>query len=75
LHRAGRLADEGGVSVTSSQHIAGSRCDVAEEIVMKLVHISDIHINAEPILGHDSIANFKACLAYVEAHDMMPTGW
>lgn len=36
---------------------------------MKLVHISDIHINAEPILGHDSIANFKKCLAYVEAHD------
>jgi Icc protein len=36
---------------------------------MKLVHISDIHINAEPILGHDSIANFKKCLAHVEAHD------
>ncbi|VVT10027.1 metallophosphoesterase [Hoeflea sp. EC-HK425] len=36
---------------------------------MKLVHISDIHINGEPILGHDSIANFKKCLAYVEAHD------
>jgi len=36
---------------------------------MKLVHISDIHINAEPILGLDSIANFKKCLAYVEAHD------
>jgi len=36
---------------------------------MKLVHISDIHINAAPILGLDSIANFKKCLAYVEAHD------
>jgi Icc protein len=36
---------------------------------MKLVHISDIHIHAEPILGLDSIANFKKCLAYVEAHD------
>lgn len=36
---------------------------------MKLVHISDIHINAEPILGLDSIANFKKCLTYVEAND------
>ncbi|MEM5472323.1 metallophosphoesterase [Hoeflea sp. AS60] len=36
---------------------------------MKLVHISDIHINAEPILGLDSIASFKKCLAYVEAND------
>ena len=36
---------------------------------MKLVHISDIHINPEPILGLDSIANFKKCLAYVEAPD------
>lgn len=36
---------------------------------MKLVHISDIHLNADPILGLDSIANFKKCLAYVEAHD------
>lgn len=36
---------------------------------MKLVHISDVHINAEPILGLDPIANFRKCLAYVEAHD------
>lgn len=36
---------------------------------MKLVHISDIHINPDPILGLDPIANFRACLAYVEAHD------
>ncbi|OCW57838.1 metallophosphoesterase [Hoeflea olei] len=36
---------------------------------MKLVHISDIHIHPDPILGLDPIANFKACLAYVEAHD------
>ena len=36
---------------------------------MKLVHISDIHLNADPILGLDSIANFKKCLAYVQAHD------
>ena len=36
---------------------------------MKLVHISDIHINAEPILGRDPIANFRKCLAYVEAND------
>jgi Icc protein len=37
---------------------------------MKLVHISDIHINEEPIHGLDPIANFKKCLAYIEAHDM-----
>lgn len=36
---------------------------------MKLVHISDIHINADPILGLDPIANFRKCLAYVEAND------
>lgn len=36
---------------------------------MKLVHISDIHINPETILDHDPVANFKACLAHVEAHD------
>ena len=36
---------------------------------MKLVHISDIHIHPATILGHDPVANFKACLAYVEAHD------
>lgn len=32
---------------------------------MKLVHISDIHINPEPILGIDPVANFKACLDHV----------
>lgn len=32
---------------------------------MKLVHISDIHINPEPILGFDPIRNFEACLAHV----------
>ena len=36
---------------------------------MKLVHISDIHLNPDPILGLDPIANFKKCLAYVEAND------
>ena len=36
---------------------------------MKLVHISDIHIHGEPILGLDSVDNFKKCLAYVEEHD------
>ncbi len=36
---------------------------------MKLVHISDIHINPAPVLGLDPVANFKACLACVEAHD------
>ncbi|MDP3895839.1 MAG: phosphodiesterase [Mesorhizobium sp.] len=33
---------------------------------MKLVHISDIHINADPIGGADTIAAFAACLAHVE---------
>ena len=32
---------------------------------MKLIHISDIHINPEPILGIDPVANFKACLDHV----------
>jgi len=36
---------------------------------MKLVHISDIHINPEPILGLDPIENFRKCLDYVEAND------
>lgn len=33
---------------------------------MKLIHISDIHINADPIAGSDSVAGFAACLAHVE---------
>lgn len=32
---------------------------------MKLVHISDIHINPEPILGIDPVRNFRACLDHV----------
>ncbi|MCY0147466.1 metallophosphoesterase [Hoeflea sp. G2-23] len=36
---------------------------------MKLVHISDIHLNHGSIGGHDPIANFRKCLAYVEAYD------
>lgn len=36
---------------------------------MKLVHISDIHINPQPIYGLDPVENFRKCLAYVEAHD------
>ena len=35
---------------------------------MKLVHISDIHINPEPILESDPIENFKRCMAHVEKH-------
>ena len=35
---------------------------------MKIVHISDIHINDEPILGHEPVENFRRCLAHVEAH-------
>ncbi|MAW85084.1 MAG: phosphodiesterase [Phyllobacteriaceae bacterium] len=33
---------------------------------MKIVHISDIHINPEPILGLDPLENFRKCLAHVE---------
>ncbi len=33
---------------------------------MKLIHISDIHINPEPILGLDPVSNFEKCLAHVE---------
>lgn len=37
---------------------------------MKLVHISDLHLNPHPILGLDPVVNFKSCLAYVEEHDI-----
>jgi 3',5'-cyclic AMP phosphodiesterase CpdA len=33
---------------------------------MKIIHISDIHIHPEPILGLDPVANFRRCLAHVE---------
>ena len=32
---------------------------------MKIIHISDIHISASPILGFDPIANFQACLDHI----------
>lgn len=32
---------------------------------MKIIHISDIHINPAPILGFDPVDNFEACLAHV----------
>jgi 3',5'-cyclic AMP phosphodiesterase CpdA len=32
---------------------------------MKIVHISDIHIHDEPILGHDPVENFQKCLSHV----------
>ncbi|MEP3278437.1 MAG: metallophosphoesterase [Stappiaceae bacterium] len=35
---------------------------------MKLVHISDIHINAAKILGSDPVANFECCLHHVKTH-------
>ncbi len=35
---------------------------------MKIIHISDIHIHPEPILGLDPIANFEKCLAHIEAY-------
>jgi len=37
---------------------------------MKLVHISDVHINAVPVLDADPIENFAKCLAHVEAHHL-----
>jgi Icc protein len=33
--------------------------------IMKLIHISDIHINPSPILGFDPVENFEACLAHI----------
>lgn len=36
---------------------------------MKLVHISDIHLSPNPILGIDPVVNFKACLDYVAEYD------
>lgn len=35
---------------------------------MKLIHITDIHIQDDKILGQAPIANFTACLAHVETH-------
>lgn len=32
---------------------------------MKIIHISDIHVNPNPILGFDPVANLKACLDHV----------
>lgn len=37
---------------------------------MKLIHISDIHINARPILNTDPVENFAHCLAHVENNHM-----
>lgn len=35
---------------------------------MKIVHISDIHLDAEPILDLDPVENFRLCLAHVEQY-------
>ena len=35
---------------------------------MKLIHISDIHINPEPVCGLDPVENFRRCLAHVEVN-------
>ena len=35
---------------------------------MKLVHLSDIHIDDAPILGHDPVERFEAALAHVAEH-------
>lgn len=34
---------------------------------MKLIHVSDIHIDPSPILGFDPVGNFAACLAHIAA--------
>jgi len=36
---------------------------------MKLIHISDIHIHGQAILGYDPVANFKACMEHVNRHN------
>ncbi len=33
---------------------------------MKIVHISDIHLNVDPVVGADTAAAFAACLSHVE---------
>jgi 3',5'-cyclic AMP phosphodiesterase CpdA len=33
---------------------------------VKLIHISDIHIQPSPILGFDPVENFRLCLAHIE---------
>jgi len=35
---------------------------------MKLIHISDIHINNHKILDYDPLENFQACIDHVEEH-------
>lgn len=35
---------------------------------MKIIHISDIHIHPQPLLGLDPIANFEKCLAHIETY-------
>lgn len=35
---------------------------------MKLIHISDIHINADPVVGADTVERFAACMAHVEKY-------
>lgn len=37
---------------------------------MKLVHISDIHINSNPILDSNPVEKFARCLAHVEKHHL-----
>lgn len=35
---------------------------------MKLIHISDIHINNHKILGYDPVENFQTCMDHVTKH-------
>ncbi len=39
-------------------------------VSMKLVHISDIHINSDAILDSDPIDNFARCLAHIEKYHL-----
>lgn len=35
---------------------------------MKLVHVSDIHINPTPILQEDPVVNFQLCMDHIDKH-------
>ena len=37
--------------------------------VMKLIHISDVHIHGETILSRDPVANFQACIDHINKYN------
>src|SRR6185312_14032656 len=38
------------------------------DTIMKLVHLSDVHIHGEPVGDSDPVERFRLCLAHVEKH-------